>query len=88
MAHAKHELPVGAKNEIMQLIYTEFDIGNKNKLRPVAITDIQGTEFFPQHNNRYDGYFLEVSYVDHQEIWFAVDVSGETDYNWFLERIR
>lgn len=88
MAHAHHELPTAAKNEIMQLIFTEFDTKNPKKLRPVAITDVQGTEFFPWFNNHYEGYFLEVTYVDHKELWFAVDVSGEHDYHWFLERIR
>lgn len=89
MSSAHDELPTADKNEIMELIYTDHDITNKNKLRPVAITNIQGSNFFPWHNNTYDGYFFDVNYIDHTELWFAVDVRGGlSDNSWFLERIR
>lgn len=90
MSHAHDELPTADKNEIMELIYTDHDIKNPNKLRPVAITQVQGSNFFPWHNNTYDGYFIDVQYANGlYEIWFAVDVRGGlSDNRWFLERIR
>lgn len=91
MAHAHHELPTDDKNEIMELIYKDHQAGkfNPQNLRPVAITDVQGTEFFPWYNNTWEGYFLTVQYANGLfELWFAVDLhGGDCDDRWFLERI-
>lgn len=86
------ELTTEEKNEIMQLIYTDHEPGPYNPLhlRPVAITRVDQTRFFPWHNNTYEGYFIDVQYASGlYEVWFVVDVSGGlSDVRWFLERIR
>lgn len=92
MSHAENELSTAAKNEIIELIHTEFKptTFNPQNLRPLAITRVQRTEFFPNYNNTYEGYFLDVKYASGlYEIWFAVNLEGSlADDKWFLERIR
>lgn len=77
------ELTTEEKQQIMQLIFTEFP----NLLRPIAITKVGGTNFFPWYMNRYDGWFCDVIFYDHKETWFIVKLNGWHDNDWYCERI-
>ena len=88
MARAHDDIGLELRQEIMNVIYEDYCKLN-GKLRPVSISDIQGAQFFPWHNNTFEGWFVRVNYADNTfERWFVVDTSGSLSYNdWFVERI-
>lgn len=80
--------------ELMEKIYQDYNTSNKwytatNTYRPVSISDIEGCDFFPHHNNTFEGWFCRVNYFDGSfERYFIVDVSGSlSDDDWYIERI-
>lgn len=78
-----HTLTNRAKNEIMQLIYTEW----KRPLRPLAVFQERELDFFNSYLNTYQGWVCHVSYVTGTiEVWLVVDISGGlSDDDWHLE---
>ena len=74
------------KDEVLPLITEE---STREHAHPQAITRVQQTLFFRNHNNMYDGWFIDVQYSDGMyEIWFVVDLrAGYSGDDWWLEKI-
>lgn len=81
-------LSVDERETILDLIYQERT--HSQMLRPVAITRVDECDFFRNHNNSYEGFFIDVQYADGRyEIWFVVDIRGGlSDDDWFIQKIR
>lgn len=61
------------------------------KLMPTVVTNARLCKFFPSHNNRFDGWFMDAIYSDgYKELWFVVYLENGCmcDDTWHVELVR